>query len=216
MAVGIESNSRPVFDVPATRRSDGAAAIARAEGFVLVDPVTGVAVGGSEFPQIAVTQAGTNKIITLSPITMASSYAATQNIGGLLTIDLTTELGVSMANKIARITSITATLSGTTVTSSGAIVPVFWSGNPSATTFTDAAATTVNSADRGKPRSAVSMSAVNGTNNFANMTVYYAAHNALVTCDANGRIYLSLQSGGVMTLTSVVMNVSMVIGYDAT
>lgn len=161
---------------------------------------------------------GRLKEVSLAQITMANAYVAQQNIGGLQTVNLTTALGVDMANKWVRICSVNANLFAATVTASGAIVPVFFSGNPSATTFTDAAATSINTADKAKLRYAISMAAVNGTNTLANMTVYYGLSAnimaTLVQCDAEGKIYVALQSGGTMTLATAVLNVNLLIGYD--
>lgn len=41
MAVGVDNNSTPVFEVPTTERSDGSAAMSLAKGVVLVNPETG-------------------------------------------------------------------------------------------------------------------------------------------------------------------------------
>lgn len=162
---------------------------------------------------------GRLKEVSLSQITMANAYTAQQNIGGLQTVNLTTALGVDMANKWVRLSAVNANLFATTITASGAIVPVFFSGNPSATTFTDAASTSINTADKAKLRYAISMAAINGTNTLVNMTTYYGLSAnimaTLIQCDAEGKIYVALQSGGTMTLNTAVLNVNLLIGYNS-
>jgi hypothetical protein len=157
--------------------------------------------------------------VALSPITMADTYAAQENIGGdVFGIDLSAATGVSMANELVRIGQIEATLWASTVTSSGAIVAVFFNSDPTATTWTDSGVTTINTADKAKVAYIASMSAANGTNNFANMTVYLGTnvnpYGGLIRCDANGKIWLALQSGGVMTLSGAVLNVNVIFGHD--
>lgn len=157
--------------------------------------------------------------VSLAQITMADTYAVTENIGGdAFAIDLETALGVDMSNKWVRIVQVQANLFGATVTSSGAIAAVFFKSDPSATTWTDSGATTIDTADKAKARYAFSMAATGGTNNFVNMTTYLGANTnangGLIQCDADGKIWLALQSGGTMTLSAAVLNVNVLIGYD--
>lgn len=199
-------------------RSIGSTAAARwASEAVLVDGATGTPVS-SAAPLPTVDPYGRLKEVSLSQITMANAYAATQNIGGLQTVNLTTLLGVDMASKWVRICAVSANLFATTVTSSGAIVPIFFSSNPSATTFTDAAATSIDTADKAKLRYAVSMAAISGTTAMVNMTTYYGTPFnpmvAVIQCDAEGKIYVAFQSGGTMTLNTAVLNVNLLVGYD--
>lgn len=158
--------------------------------------------------------------VSLTQITMADTYAVTENIGGdAFAIDLSTALGVSMANKWVRIAQVDAHLWGGTITSSGAIQAVFFKSDPSATTWTDSGVTTIDTADKAKARYALTMSSIGGhPSAFGNMTNYLGANTnpngGLIQCDADGKIWVALQSGGTMTLTTAVLNVNIIIGYD--
>lgn len=157
--------------------------------------------------------------VALAQITMADTYAATENIGAdAFAIDLETALGIDMSNKWVRVVQVQAALWATTITASGAIQAIFFKSDPSATTWTDSGATTIDTADKAKARVALNMSSLGGhPSGFANMTNYLGsggANGALIQCDAAGKIYLALQSGGTMTLSGAVLNVNVIIGYD--
>jgi hypothetical protein len=192
MAVGIESNSRPLFDVPATRRSDGAAATAKAEGIVLIDATTGAAVSTPQSFSISGT------------FTPSGSYIQNDAVGSLIELDISAATGVSMANKWISVTLVHSMQRADAAPTNVALIPVLFNDNPTASTWTNDSPTVLAAADLTKVIPWLSVSTAAGAAVLSNAlccnTQWTMNGGLRVRCNSAGKLWLGFTATGTITV----------------
>lgn len=122
-----------------------------------------------------------------------TTYANNQNIGGLITISTGLQPGTVIGTLSIKVKVLDAN-----VTTIGSVVGAFFDANPTASTITDGANISINSADFAK---LVAYSSVSATapGNTIGLAFYYNPTASRIQVDGNGNVYIAINATNAIT-----------------